>query len=194
MDLSKLTNKFLWFVTWICQNWYMDFSKLLHGFVKVVTWICQSCSMYFSPFAKQNQPKFLPRFQSLLKLLLRTKGFYESKNSMPWVHCAFGNVCFKYFQFHFHFLIPVSHLQFVHAIELWNKWFERPLPKKISLTKKKLCSFDPMMYVLIFPFPFSIFVSHFHFLPAIKFCNEWCERRLPKNWQFEGGRQWSEPN
>ena len=70
MDLSKLKQVF----TWICQNCYMDSLKLLLGFVKVVTWICQSCSMYFLPFAKQNQAEVWPRFQSLLKLLLWTKG------------------------------------------------------------------------------------------------------------------------
>ena len=128
LDLS--VSEFLWFVTWSCQNWCMDFSKLLHGFVKVFKWICQSCSLYFSPFAKQNQAEFWPRFQRLLKLLLWTKGFYESKYSMPWVRCGFGNICLKYVHFHFHLLIPVSHLQFVHAIRLWNKWFERQLPKK----------------------------------------------------------------
>ena len=52
LDLSKLLNRFLWVVTWICPNWYMDFAELLHGFVKfitcilgsveVVTRICQS--------------------------------------------------------------------------------------------------------------------------------------------------------
>ena len=52
----------------------MDLSKLLHGFDNVFSWICQSCSMYFSPFAKQNQDEVWPRFQSLLKLRLWTKG------------------------------------------------------------------------------------------------------------------------
>ena len=48
--------------------------------------------MYFSPFA--NQAEVWPRFQSLLKLLLWTKGVdIESKYPMPWVRCAFGNVC-----------------------------------------------------------------------------------------------------
>ena len=31
VDLSKLMYWFLWFVTWICQNWDMGFSKLLHS-------------------------------------------------------------------------------------------------------------------------------------------------------------------
>ena len=52
--------------------------------------ICQSCS--FSPFAKQNKTEVSPRFQSLLKLLLWTKGVEWVKVSMPWVRCAFGNV------------------------------------------------------------------------------------------------------
>ena len=43
MDLSKLTYGFLWFVTWICQYWFMDSSEFLHGFVKFDLWISQCC-------------------------------------------------------------------------------------------------------------------------------------------------------
>ena len=67
-ELSKMIHGFFWVVTWNCQNWYMDLLKLLRGFVPCI------CSMYFSPFAKQNQAEVLPRFQSLLKLMLWTKG------------------------------------------------------------------------------------------------------------------------
>ena len=41
-------------------------------------WICQSCSMYFLPFAKGNQAEL--------------NALNESKYSMLWVCCAFGNV------------------------------------------------------------------------------------------------------
>ena len=71
---------------------YIDFSKSLHGFVKVATWICQSCLMYISPFAKQCQAEVWPRFQSLLKLLLTTKGLELVKvlNALG-VRCTFCN-------------------------------------------------------------------------------------------------------
>ena len=64
----------------------MNFSELLHGFELL---------MYFSPFAKKKQAKVLPRFQSLLKLLLWTKGvewIEYSMYSIPWICCTFGNV------------------------------------------------------------------------------------------------------
>ena len=66
MHLSKFIYGFLWFVTLICQNWYMVFSQLLHGFVKVFLWI--------SPFAKLNQVEVWPRCPCLLKPQLWTKG------------------------------------------------------------------------------------------------------------------------
>ena len=77
MDVSKMCG-FLWFVIWICHNWYIDFSKLLHALVKIYTWISlncyPSCSKYCLPFVKQYQAEVWPRFQSLLKLLPWTKG------------------------------------------------------------------------------------------------------------------------
>ena len=59
--------------------------------------------MYFSPFANLNQTEVWPRFQRLLKLLLWTKGIdIESKYPMPWVRCAFGNVCISCITEHSH--------------------------------------------------------------------------------------------
>ena len=93
ISFSCYINGVVKFQTWISLNWYiwislscymdlfklihmdlsccMDFSILIFGFV---TYICQSCSMHSSPFARQNQAEVWPRFQSLLKLLLWTKG------------------------------------------------------------------------------------------------------------------------
>ena len=78
MDLSRLLDEFvknnIW-ISLICYRdfscFYMDLSKLLIGCVKVVTWIC---FLFCSTFAKQNQADIWPIFQSLLKLLRRTKG------------------------------------------------------------------------------------------------------------------------
>ena len=72
MDLSKLLYVYLLlhgFVkidTWISLSWYMDF--------KVAAWICQSCFMYFLLLVNWNQTQVWPIYQSLLKLLLWTKG------------------------------------------------------------------------------------------------------------------------
>ena len=66
MDLSEKLHRSVKIDTWISlsslMNLSMDLIKLLHGFVKVVLLFCS-------------------------KLLLN-----ESKHSMPWVCCAFGNV------------------------------------------------------------------------------------------------------
>ena len=67
--------RFLYVVTCICQNRYMKIPK------------------YSSTFAKQNQAVW-PRLQSLLNLLLWTKGGEWVNYSMPWDRCAFGNVFF----------------------------------------------------------------------------------------------------
>ena len=71
---------------WFWQNCQIDFSMLIHAFVKIDTWIS-------STFAKQNQAVW-PRLQSLLNLLLWTKGGEWVNYSMPWDRCAFGNVFF----------------------------------------------------------------------------------------------------
>ena len=82
MEFSRLLHGFVKIDTKISLSCHMDLSKLLHGFALVVTRICLSCFMYFSPFAKQNQAEVWPRFQSLLKLPLWTKGV-ESIQCLP---------------------------------------------------------------------------------------------------------------
>ena len=71
----------------------MNLSKLFRGFVKVAdAWICQSCSMYSSPFAKKNKLKFDQHSKACWSFCFELKVLNESKFSMPWVLCAFGNV------------------------------------------------------------------------------------------------------
>ena len=90
MDFYKLLDVFVNIDIWISLSCYLDLSKWLHGFVKVVMWICPSCSTYFLTFVKQDQAEVWPRFQSLLKLLLWTKGIEWVK-----VFNALGPLCLK---------------------------------------------------------------------------------------------------
>ena len=55
----------------------MGFSKLLNEYVKVETWISLSCYM---------------DFKACWSICFELKLLNESKFSMPWVLCAFGNV------------------------------------------------------------------------------------------------------
>ena len=57
----------------ISLNCHMDLSKLLFGFVKVVTWICL-WKLFCISCPLPDQAEVWPWFQSLLKLLLWTKG------------------------------------------------------------------------------------------------------------------------
>ena len=66
-SFSKQNQAEVWPRFWIILHWTVEF-------VKVITGNCQSCYMYFTPFAKQNDAEIWPRFQSLLKVLLWTRG------------------------------------------------------------------------------------------------------------------------
>ena len=85
LDLSKLINLFLQVVTWICQKIYMDLLKLLLGFVTVL--LCISC-----PLPNKTKLKFDQDFKACWSFCFEQKVLNESKNSMPWVRCAFGNI------------------------------------------------------------------------------------------------------
>ena len=63
---------------------------LFNRFVKVATWMCQ---LFFVFLAKQNQAEVWPRFQSLLKLLLKVLN--ESGFWMPRVRCTFRSICLE---------------------------------------------------------------------------------------------------
>ena len=92
MDFSKLSNGFVKIYTWIFPSWYIDLSKLLHGFVKIVTWIWRSFSMF--PRLLPNKTKVMldQDFKACWSFYFEIKLLNESKYSMSWVRCAFGNV------------------------------------------------------------------------------------------------------
>ena len=46
--------------------------------------------MYFSTFTKRNQVEVWPKFW---RSMIDAKSPIKFKNSMPWVRCAFGNIC-----------------------------------------------------------------------------------------------------
>ena len=90
----------------ICQSCYMDFSKLLHGFVKIDTGICLNLYTVFAkllngfvkvlciprPLPKNKaRDKFDQDFKACWSFCFEQKVLNESKYSMPWVCCAFGN-------------------------------------------------------------------------------------------------------
>ena len=107
LDLSKLFHGFLLVVRWICENWFLIFSDLLHGFVKIDIWSSLSCYMdllellrgfvkvlciFRSPLAKQTKLKLDQDFKTYWSFCFGLEVLNESKYSMPWVRCAFGNV------------------------------------------------------------------------------------------------------
>ena len=69
---------------------------LLYGFVKIYTWICKILYLVkvvwyiFGPLPNKKQAEVRPRFQSLLKLLLWTKGVEWVKVLGSW---ALGLLC-----------------------------------------------------------------------------------------------------
>ena len=62
-----------------------DLSKLLHGFVRVV--LCLS-----RPLSNKTKLKFDQDFKACWSFCLELKVLNESKYSMSWVRCAFGNI------------------------------------------------------------------------------------------------------
>ena len=92
MDLSKLLCGSAKCAEWISLNCYMDLSKLIHGFLQVFTWICQSCSMHFCPLPNKTKLKLDQNFKACWSFCFEVKVLNETKYSMPWVRCAFGNV------------------------------------------------------------------------------------------------------
>ena len=62
-----------------------DMLKMLHVFVKVV--LCIS-----GPLPNKNKLKFDQDFKAWWSFCFELKVLNESKYSMPWVRCAFGNV------------------------------------------------------------------------------------------------------
>ena len=63
----------------------MDFSDFLYGFLKVAT--CISCPLPYKTKLKCEQD-----FKACWSFYFELKVLNESKYSMPWVRCAFGNL------------------------------------------------------------------------------------------------------
>ena len=130
MDLSKLIH---------------GFSKLLHGFVRIGTLTSLSCYtdqsklfyLYLLPFARQNQAKVWPIFQSFLKLLLWTKG-------VEWVKLALGLLCLRQY-----FLLKPRQNQYKAGSQSSADWISR---KKGILMKLVLSSRFEIynIYILFF--------------------------------------------
>ena len=107
LDISKFLDGFVKIAIWISLNCYMDLSKWIHGFVKIDTLIalcsykdllkflcvffkvvlCISCQL-----SNKIKLKFDHNFNACLSFCFELKVLNESKYSMPWVCCAFGNV------------------------------------------------------------------------------------------------------
>ena len=85
MDFSELLHGFGKFTTWICFSFYLDFLKLFLGFVRGVLGI--SC-----PLPNKTKVKFDQHFKAGLSFYFELTVLSESKYSMFWVRCAFGNV------------------------------------------------------------------------------------------------------
>ena len=79
MDLSKLIREFLSF-------------SLLHGFVNLskLFYLCTS-----RPLPNKTRLKFDQDFKACWRFCFEPEVLMESKHSMPWVRCAFGNVCYR---------------------------------------------------------------------------------------------------
>ena len=167
----------------------MDLFKLVRGFVK-------SCFIFSGPLPNKTKLNFDQDFKDCWSFCFELKVFMSQSTQCLGSVVALAIFVWNMsiFTFTFWYLFLTYNLCMLLNFETSGLRGSCQKNYVFSLKKINFCSFDPMMHVLIFTFPFSIFVSHFHFLPAIKFCNKCCERRLPKNWQFEGGRQWSEPN
>ena len=90
MDFSNVLHKFATLI---------NFTKFLNRFVKVATRICQSCFLDLSTKSScishhlPNKPKlkFNQDFIACWSFCFELKLL---KNSMPCVHCAFGNISF----------------------------------------------------------------------------------------------------
>ena len=84
---SRSLHGFIKIDTWISLSSYKDLFKLLHGFVKVVLYI--SC-----PLPNKTKLKFDQDCKACWSFCFEQKVLNESKNSLPWVCCAFGNELF----------------------------------------------------------------------------------------------------
>ena len=66
-------------------------------FVKVLTWISISCNMGLSKFFLPNKTKLKVDQKAYWSFCFDIKVLNKSGYSMPWVHCAFGNIFPQFF-------------------------------------------------------------------------------------------------
>ena len=78
-----------YFSFWIFLK-MLDFSKLLNRQSCNMDFCLYCCSLYLSPFDKQNLAD--QDFKACWSFCFELKVLNESKYSMSWVRCAFGNV------------------------------------------------------------------------------------------------------
>ena len=94
----------------------MDLSKLVFVFVKVGTWICQVVPCISRPLPNKTKVKFDQEFKACWSFCsdLKVKMLIESKCSMPWVCCAFGNVLIcRFFLANYHIIwLPIPTTSF----------------------------------------------------------------------------------
>ena len=111
MDLSKLINGFIWVIIWICKRGYIDLFKLLLGFVL----LCISC-----PLPNKTKLTLDQVFKACWSFCFEQKVLNESKCSMTWVRCAFGNIFFLLLQSQFSIFWSGSHSTMVAATAVLN--------------------------------------------------------------------------
>ena len=114
--------------------------------------------MNLSNLLNATKAEVWPRFQSLLSFCFELKVLNESKYSMPWVHCAFGNVCDypEESEFNIKTYVPLSanerwcdqsgdnwKLGLIRYFLLWlimfpseTRWLARSLPANIPPMRK----------------------------------------------------------
>ena len=86
LNFAQIVGFFKVVLRWISLKW-------LHVFVNIDTWICQNWCMSCSrPLPNKTQLKFDQNFSGCWSVCFALKALNESKYSMPWVRCAFGNV------------------------------------------------------------------------------------------------------
>ena len=116
---------------------------MIQGFLWVATWIWSFyvyLSMFFyvfSPFAKQSQAEVVACWRFWCEL----KALNESKYSMSWVCCAFGNV----------FLIYHLSSLFWKVLDIWfEKIFTlwRPNCWKYLELKIEVCRMGPLFIII----------------------------------------------
>ena len=75
---------------------WVELLKMIR-FVKILTWISISCNMGLSKFFSPNKTKLKVDQKAYWSFCFDIKVLNKSGYSMPWVHCAFGNIFLQSF-------------------------------------------------------------------------------------------------